>query len=116
VVAPTFPQVAITAHVTGKVILLFTIEANGHVSKVDVTSGPPLLRHDAVENVKLWTFDRPAAAPFTQTVIYNFQFGDEEFQKSCKEGEVRVNFDFPEQVNLLACVPMGSFNRSSAPH
>lgn len=105
VVAPTYPQIAKTAHITGKVLLLVTIEADGRVSNVELTSGPPLLQRNAIENVKLWVFDRPAAAPFIQTVVYNFQFGDDAFQKSCKEGEVRVNYDFPEQVNLLACLP-----------
>jgi TonB family protein len=114
VVAPTYPQIAKTAHITGKVLLLVTIEADGRVSSVEVTSGPPLLQRNAVENVKLWVFDRPAAAPFIQSVVYSFQFGDEAFQKSCKEGEVRVNYDFPEWVNLLACLPVIDVQSNSA--
>jgi TonB family protein len=103
-VTPVYPPIGKTAHVTGKVVLLVTIQADGRVSKVDVTSGPPLLQKNAVENVKLWVFDRPAAAPFTQTIVYNFQYGDDAFQKSCNlEWEVKVSYDLPEQVNLISC-------------
>ena len=71
-VAPTYPELARRMHVSGKVVLLVTIQPDGKVSATKVESGHALLAPAAQEAVSRWRF-----APDTDT----------------SESEVEVNFN-----------------------
>ena len=61
-----YPPIAKAAHVWGTVILLASFEPSGTVSKIDVVSGPQMLRESAVAFVKGWMvnqFTGPRTCP-----------------------------------------------------
>jgi TonB family protein len=58
---PVYPPDAMRSYITGDVKAEVTVEANGHVSKVSVLSGPKALRDAAVEALKQYEY-----APATQ--------------------------------------------------
>lgn len=99
----SYPAIARTAHVSGKVVLLVTIGSDGRVSNVELSSGPPLLAHNAIENVKRWVFDRPAAAPFVETLDYDFEIVAAPCQNMKCERGAEVTYDFPEHVKVVEC-------------
>jgi TonB family protein len=70
-VAPTYPELARRMHVSGKVVLMVTIQPNGTVSATKVESGHALLAAAAQDAVSRWRF-----APDTEA----------------SESEVEVNF------------------------
>ena len=55
-VAPAYPELARRMHVTGKVVLLVTIEPDGKVSATKVESGHALLVNAAQDAVSRWRF------------------------------------------------------------
>ena len=55
-VEPVYPEQAKSAQLSGKVLLLVTVDAEGVPSDVAVVSGPPLLADSAVAAVKQWSF------------------------------------------------------------
>ena len=63
--APTvpFPEEALRKNVEGKIELILTVDAEGHVSNAKVVSGPPVLHQAALDSVKHWQFEPPAHAP-----------------------------------------------------
>ena len=70
-VSPAYPELARRMHVSGKVILLVTIDADGKVSATKVESGHALLVTAAQEAVSHWRF-----APTTEA----------------SESEIEINF------------------------
>jgi protein TonB len=58
-VAPMYPQLAKTQHITGNVTIDCFIDANGNVADLKVLSGPPLLHRAATDAVKQWKY-KPA--------------------------------------------------------
>ena len=59
-VEPEYPAIAKQMRVVGKVTVDITVETDGSVSEVKVTSGNPLLTSTVVGTVKKWKF-----TPFT---------------------------------------------------
>ena len=57
---PVYPPIAVAARVSGNVVLLTTIAADGHVEGLSTFEGPPMLRQAAIDGVRKWTFK-----PFT---------------------------------------------------
>jgi TonB family protein len=55
-VAPVYPELARRMHVTGKVMLMVTIQADGSVSATKVESGHALLTAAAEDAVRRWHF------------------------------------------------------------
>ena len=55
-VAPAYPELARRMHVTGKVVLLVTIQPDGKVSATKVESGHALLAPAAQDAVSRWRF------------------------------------------------------------
>ena len=51
-----YPPMARQARVSGVVRIQATIAANGKVKKVEVLSGPPLLRQAAIDAVQKWVY------------------------------------------------------------
>src|ERR1700730_1690199 len=76
---PFYPQVARMARIPGKVVLLMTIDAYGHVIDAKATSDDnshPILKTDAINNIRRWTFAKPLAAPYTQVITYNYEIDE----------------------------------------
>ena len=55
-VAPAYPELARRMHVSGKVVLLVTIQPDGKVSATKVESGHALLAPAAQDAVSRWRF------------------------------------------------------------
>jgi TonB family protein len=55
-VLPAYPQLALQAHIQGKVVLRVTISREGDVSKVELVSGHPMLAAAASGAVKMWKY------------------------------------------------------------
>jgi periplasmic protein TonB len=53
---PVYPAIALTARISGTVILAAIISKNGSVQKLQLISGPPLLADAAISAVREWTY------------------------------------------------------------
>jgi hypothetical protein len=109
---PAYPPIARIAHVTGKVILKLTLDADGKVSDAKVVNdddkGVGLLKLGSIDNVHLWSFAKPPTAPYTQTIVYDYELDDSlpgEGGPSALPAIVKVTFDLPERVTVLANLP-----------
>jgi TonB family protein len=70
-VSPAYPELARRMHVSGKVVLLVTIQADGKVSATKVESGHALLAPAAQDAVSRWRF-APAPEASESEVDVNF--------------------------------------------
>jgi TonB family protein len=52
--SPVYPPIARAAHIEGNVILLVTFKTSGEVEKVDIASGPEMLKRATIDYVKGW--------------------------------------------------------------
>jgi len=75
--AIAYPPIALVAHVTGEVIVRFSIENDGSTSSVQVISGPQMLQETVASQIKGWRFQVPlpmrAEREFEAT--YSFDIG-----------------------------------------
>jgi periplasmic protein TonB len=55
-VAPQYPEVARSAHVTGTVVLRAVISKSGDIEQLQLVSGPPLLAKAAMDAVAQWRY------------------------------------------------------------
>ena len=101
---PAYPPIARTANIIGKVILTLSLDADSKVSDVKVANeddkGVGLLKLAATDNVRLWTFAKPPLAPYTQTIVYDF-----ELDPSLPADDhpiIKVTFDLPDRVTISA--------------
>ncbi len=105
---PVYPPIARTAHVTGKVVLVLTLDADGKVSDVKVAKeddkGVRLLKLAAIDNIRLWTFAKPPSAPYTQTIVYDFELVASLPADDGDRSIVKVTFDLPDRVTISANV------------
>lgn len=78
-VAPVYPPIALSAHISGIVILETVIGENGTVDDVRVLRSVPLLDQAAIDAVRKWTFTptllngQPVPIVMTVTVAFNAQ-------------------------------------------
>jgi TonB family protein len=94
--SPVYDRVARAAHVAGIVELSVTIDAGGKVVRAERVTGTEMLSRGALENVRRWIFDKPAYAPYTLKVVFEFKFDGE-------PGETAVSasfFDLPGHVTV----------------
>ena len=70
-VVPAYPEIARTAHITGKVKIEATISADGRVLSTKVVGGSPVLVNVAVEALEKWRFE---AGPSDTSEVIEFQF------------------------------------------
>ena len=70
-VVPAYPDLARSAHITGKVRIEATIAADGHVAGTKVVGGSPVLVNAAVEALMKWRFE---AGPGDTTEVIEFEF------------------------------------------
>jgi TonB family protein len=119
---PEYPQVARIAHLTGKITLTVTIDADGNVKQVEGAGANsaeqqhPMLRKYAVENMKHWTFVKPPSAPYTFVFDYDFEFDESlpgEGGPHSLPSITKVNFDLPDRVTILSNL---SFVETSRAH
>jgi TonB family protein len=99
---PHFPPAARAANVTGSVSLNVTIDADGHVIKVEATTGPKMLQTAAAENLQHWTFAKPQTAPYEETITYDYEFDASLPGNDGYTAITNVNFDLPDRVTILA--------------
>jgi TonB family protein len=59
-VPPTYPMLAKSQHVSGNVLVDALIDATGHVTSMNVVSGPTLLHQAAMDALKQWKY-QPAS-------------------------------------------------------
>ena len=107
---PQYPALARQAHVTGKITLTVTVDADGKVKHVEAaTDNPvqraqPLLQNSAVENMQHWTFAKPSFAPYTQVIVFDYEY-DSTLPPSGGPSSLpsitKVTIDLPDRVNIL---------------
>jgi Gram-negative bacterial TonB protein C-terminal len=68
---PLYPPIAKAAHVDGPVVMLATFKTTGEVEKVELISGPEMLRAAAIDYVKSWRAN-PYTGPRTCPVVVTF--------------------------------------------
>ena len=73
-VAPAYPELARRMHVSGKVVLLVTIQPDGKVSATKVESGHALLAPAAQDAVSRWRF-APNSESSESEIEVNFTDG-----------------------------------------
>jgi TonB family protein len=99
---PSYPGVARVARITGKVVLLVTIDADGNVIDAKAANDDKwvgLLKIDTIDNIRHWTFAKPSSAPYTQTITYDYEFDSSLPQDYYRR--TKVNFDLPRRVTIL---------------
>jgi protein TonB len=78
---PVYPPIARAAHVSGAVVLHAMISKTGSVEKLEVISGPEMLRASALDAVRNWRYKpyllngEPTEVETTVTVNFNFGGG-----------------------------------------
>ena len=71
---PVYPPIAKAAHAEGNVIMLVSFKTNGEVEKIDVISGPEMLRAAATTYVKSWhanEYTGPRTCPIVILFVLN---------------------------------------------
>ncbi|MGB8523381.1 MAG: energy transducer TonB [Candidatus Acidiferrales bacterium] len=75
-VAPVYPPIAKTAHISGTVVLHVIIAQDGTIKDLQYVSGPPLLMKSAMDAVREWVYrptlvnDNPVEVDTTVSVVY----------------------------------------------
>jgi Gram-negative bacterial TonB protein C-terminal len=95
--APGYSHIAITANLQGSVVLQVTIGSDGHVIKANGTGTHRLLCDNAEKNVRLWTFSKPAQAPFVHTVVYDYKLEGPAVNFTPAP---EISFDLPDRVSI----------------
>jgi TonB family protein len=70
-VVPSYPDIARSAHITGRVKIEATIAADGHVVTVKVVGGSPVLVSAAVDALTKWRFE-PGPADTVEVIEFQF--------------------------------------------
>jgi TonB family protein len=75
-VDPIFPDLALKARVSGKVVLKLKVNEEGAVSDVQVVSGHPLLNEASIDAVRQWKYSPPvkieAPVDVTVTIVFGY--------------------------------------------
>jgi TonB family protein len=96
---PAYPPLARQARVQGLVTIEIEVDKDGVVSLANLVDGHPLLKAEAMQNVRTWKFR--ADAPLKTTVVFDFRMRDEPAQPS-----VRVVFDSYRRVEITTNPPI----------
>jgi TonB family protein len=104
---PSYPAMARVAHVETKNSLKVTVDTDGKVENVEVIdrsahSPDSVLLKSAIENMRLWTFERPQSAPATQVIVYEYKFDSSLPVNDHQNPITKVNIDLPDRVTILA--------------
>ena len=118
---PLYPQIARAARLSGKVTLIVTIDKDGGVRNVEAKTGQsvpqahPLLKKYAAENMQHWTFAKPPSAPYVQDFVYDYELDPSlplEGGKKSTTAIIKVSFDLPDRVTILANMVAGQTSES----
>ncbi|HWT64704.1 MAG TPA: energy transducer TonB [Terracidiphilus sp.] len=75
-VVPTYPPIALSAHIQGTVVLAATISKGGTIENLHVVSGQPMLQQAALDAVQHWAYrpyllnGEPVAVETTVNVVF----------------------------------------------
>lgn len=77
---PHYPTIARAAHVEGNVIMLVDFKTTGEVERVEVVSGPEMLRSAATDYVKKWRANESSGPRICPIVVrfVMFREGDKD--------------------------------------
>lgn len=97
--SPSYPTLAWTARVAGRVIMMATIDKDGKVTKVESATNNslrpnPILEKAAAEILERWIFAPPPFAPFSQTIAYDYEF--DESLPAAYHPISKVSIDLPD--------------------
>jgi TonB family protein len=103
---PIYPPIARAARIEGTVTLKVTIDGDGKVYSAEVVVNPAqqvpdVLARSAFENMMRWTFEKPAASPLTQLIVYQYKF-DPSLPANDNNPITEVHIDIPGRVTVLA--------------
>ena len=104
---PSYPPIGRTAHATGTVVLALTIDSEGNVTDAKVTNDSKSiapLEPGAIDNIRRWTFAKPPAAPYFQTIVYDYALDVSLPGDDGSHPIVKVSFDLPDRVTISANV------------
>ena len=104
---PSYPPIGRTANITGKVVLALTIDSEGNVADAKVTNDSKsiaILEIGAIDNIRHWTFAKPPAAPYFQTIVYDYELDESLPGDDGTRPIIKVNFDLPGRVTISANV------------
>lgn len=128
---PEYPPIARTAHLMGKVTLTVTIDEHGNVQNAEAARDNStqqahlVLQKYAIENVRHWTFEKPPSAPYSETIVYDFEFDPslpDQGSPTKPHGHCytpsisKVTFDLPERVTILANLEILNTEADSTAH
>lgn len=103
---PSYPQLARFARAQGKVVLLVTIDSRGSVidaKAINDDKSGVLLKNDAVDNIRHWTFANPNSARRTQSITFDYEI--DESRPRTPIQITTVSFDLPDRVTITTNVP-----------
>jgi TonB family protein len=99
--SPEYPVLARQAQIEGAVRVEVVVGEDGHVVSAKAISGHRLLRQEAEENLKTWTFTSGTRREFE--INYEFQL---QAPKVPYVPVTRVQFKFPTNVTLTTHAPL----------
>jgi TonB family protein len=104
-----YPPEARAARIQGKVTLRITIDAEGNVKNAEVADDPThqarrVLQESAIDNIRRWTFEKPAIAPATQVIVYEYKF-DDSLRAPYPSQVLKVIVDLPDHVTVVSSNP-----------
>ncbi len=86
--ASEYPPLPHHARIQGETSVAIEIDADGKVTTAKASTGHPLLKRAAEDNIWNWTFQRPAKAPITRTVVYEYEIEGKAVEKACSQGHL----------------------------
>jgi TonB family protein len=105
---PKYPTLACQARVEGTVRLTFTLPANAtEPTNIEAVSGHPILKGEAIENVKTWRFDNPYAVERKYETTFKYRLSGVEVVGTKK---LTVTFDSFRYVEVLTDSPVTTVN------
>jgi TonB family protein len=102
IVAPQYPAIAKTAHVSGDVKVDVTISEDGTVKDATAVDGPPLLRRACQDAVRQWKFATPPSASMVDSAYCVFKLNDTAKNVAALTS---VTFDMPNRVTVVDTPP-----------
>lgn len=110
---PTYPPIAVAAHVRGDVVLQINIDKQGHVIAVKPLTGSPMLISAASDAVRVWIYkpflvnDVPAVVTTTVTVHFQLPEGeqknDQDFHRALEECNDLLRRNVSASQSIAAC-------------
>lgn len=107
-VEPTYPELAKRARISGRVILVVTVNEEGQVWDIKVVSGHPLLNDAAISAVRQWQYSptllngMPVPVIATVTVIFNMMDDNDLMLTMDKSGNLKSPFSKTDDPDVMS--------------